>query len=497
MPTLMGLPNEILTAIIEAIEPDDIESFSTCCKLIHSLARHRIEKHKEKKSLFSTLDVEDDISPFPRQPWDKKYGEPGTYLKEFLSDERNRLYPKAMIVKFIDDDGLGPMNSSRTARTSTNDGLNVARHQLKCTMAGVHSMIGLDFGENEAEEWAKKVQAGYPIATFLLLLALLPNLEKITISVDYLWSSTLVASYTKILRHMTETALGQKGNGLGLGRRLSECTIYGESSQGIGEGLLPYLMMFPRMQKMGGDNLDIEDRLWPYKDAVSPVVDLDLEGAIDTHSLSSYIRGIRELKRFRYSHVMDAHMPWPCDIVAALRQSAFKTLVHLCLTTDVSYEMIWHDSSPGIGSLRAFEVLETIRLHYLLIFEGVQLTTSPEPFNSEYTLEKSLEKSLVKAQNLIDFFPSLVRSFHLEHIVKGRLILDAFKGFKEHRVERLPKLHSITLEVGDEINSQIDTICKESGVQVKWEHKEMEIMSDYEWQRMEESASQRQSATRA
>ena len=309
MPNLMGLPNEILTAIIEAIEPDDIESFSTCCKLIYSLAGHRLKEHKEKQSLFSKLLVEDDISPFPGHPWDKKYGEPGTYLKEFLSDERNRLYPKAMIVNFIDHNS-SPMNGSRTARTSANDGLNDARHQLKCTMAGVHSMIGPDFGENEAEEWAEKVQAGYPIATFLLLLALLPNLEKITISVGFLWSRTLDASYTKFLRHMTETALSQKDNGLGFGRRLSECTIYGESSQGIGESLLPYLMRLPRMQKMIGDNLDIEDRLWPYTDAVSPVVDLDLKGAIDTHSLSSYLRGIRELKRFRYTHVMDAYMPW-------------------------------------------------------------------------------------------------------------------------------------------------------------------------------------------
>ena len=465
MPTLMGLPNEILTAIIEAIEPDDIESFSTCCKLIYSLAGHRLEEHKEKKSLFSKLCVEDDISPFPWHPWDNKYGEPGTYLKEFLSDERNRLYPRAMIVYLIDH---GPMNGSRTARTSANDGLNHPRHQLKCTMAGVHSMIGPDFGENEAEEWAEKVQAGYPIATFLLLLALLPNLEKITISVGFLWSRTLDASYTKILRHMTETALSQKDNGLGFGRRLSECTILGESSQSIGESLLPYLMMLPRMQKMIGDNLDIVDRLLPYTDAVSPVVDLDFKGAIDTHCLSSYLRGIRELKRFRYTHIMDVYKPWvPCDLVAALRQFAFRSLVHLNLTNDVKNEVSGLHVSLGIGSLRSFEVLETVRLLHILLLREVRAADRADVVNPEWTLGDLTHKSLVKGQKLIDFLPSSVRTFRLEDIAKSRPVLDIFKGFPEHRVERLPKLELISLDAGEEINSQVEKICRKSGVQME------------------------------
>lgn len=64
MPTLMDLPNEILIAIIGVIEPDDIESFSTCCKLIHGLARQRLEEHEYKKSIYSTVLVSDSAPPF-------------------------------------------------------------------------------------------------------------------------------------------------------------------------------------------------------------------------------------------------------------------------------------------------------------------------------------------------------------------------------------------------------------------------------------------------
>ena len=464
MPTLMGLANEILTAIIEAIEPDDIESFSTCCKLIHSLARPRLEEHKKKKSLFSKLLVEDYFLPFPRQFRDTKYGKPGTYLKEFFSDERNRLYSNAMILNLFD--GFGPMSGSLGARIFANNGLNDARHQLKCTMAEVHSTIGLEFGENEIKEWGKEVQAGYPIATFLFLLALLPNLEKITINSNDYWTPMLSANCLKISRLMIEAALGQEENGLSFGGKLSMCTIDGILHGETGGSLLPFIMMLPRMQKIRGYNLEIQDGSWPYTDAVSPVVDLDLEGAIYPHFLSSYIRGIRELKRFTY--VRDNYTYWvPCDIVAALKQFAFRSLVYLNLTTDEQFEEGLLQSLPGIGSLRSFEVLETIRLQYVLLFEDVRTPDSAEESDLEEILGDLLDNSLIKGQKLIDFLPSSVRTFRVEDIAKGRLLLDMFDGLSEHVDEKLPNLELITLDAGKEINRQVEKICEESGVRLR------------------------------
>ena len=469
MPTFMGLPNEILTAIIEAIEPDDIESFSSCCKLMYSLARQRIEEHKEKKSLFSKLIVEDDISPLPWSGDNKKYSEPGTYLKGLLSDERNRLYPNTMIV-YVFKVGFGSMNYSGTARDSVKDGLNDARRELKRTVAGVHSGLGLNLGEDEAEEWAKEVQAGCPIATFLLLLALLPNLRNIIISVDAWSPSTLDASYAKILRHMIEAALRQKENWLGFGRRLSECKVLERFSQGIGEKLLPHLMMLPRIQKFRGVNLAIEDGSWPYTDAASRVVDLDLRGAIDITSLSSYVRGIRELKRFRFIYFGDGHIPWvPCDIVAALRQFALRSLVRLDVTRDAKGTTSWSDVFPGIGSLRSFQVLETVRLDHMLLLREIRGANGADVANPEWKVKDLCDEPKIRGQELIDFLPCSTKTFRLEDIAMGRLVLDLFEGFPKHRVERLPKLELVSLDAGKQINSQIDTICEESGVRVIWE----------------------------
>ena len=484
--------------IIDAIEPDDIETFSTCCKLMYSLTRHRIQEHKEKKSLFSKLFVEDYFLPFPKLLRDEKYGRPDTYLKEFFSDERNRLYPKDMVVGIVQD-GSSPIQQYgdvRTARTPANydeiyQGLDEFEHQLKSKMTEVHSMINLEIGGIEAEDWDEHFKAGYPLATFLLLLALLPNLEQLKIEDFSLIGQTLSANYSKIARLMIEAALGQEENGLGFGGRLSKCTIECDCGEGVGESLLPFIMMLPRMQTVQGFSLAISNGSWPFTDAVSPVVDLDLQGAIDTVTLSNYVRGIRELKRFRYTYNGAPEVDWePYGIVATLTQSASRSLVHLDLTTSGAFEMDWwSDTAPGIGSLRSFEVLETVRLHYILLFEEVQTIDSAakvysaeilgDLFNKSLVIKQILidnslvkeqtlnDKSLFAVQILIDFLPSSVRTFQLDGIVKAEFIFDTFEGFPEHRVERLPNLELISLDAGDKFNSQIEKICKEAGVQME------------------------------
>ena len=467
MLTLMELPNEILSSIIEATEPEDIVSFSTCCKLMYGVARHRLEEHKEKKSLFSTIFVND--HPVPRPLCGAEYDKLNTGLRDLFSDERNRLYPKTMVLSLPEVNGsMNEYDNSRTARTSALSGLDKVEQQLEFRMAEVHSMIGLEIGGVEAKEWGKHVKAGDPVAIFLLLLALLPNLEKCSIKILGDWHQGSSANYLKITRLIVKAALGQEENGLRFGGRLSKCTIEGNFSQSLGKKLLRFIMMLPRMKIIHGSCLEIEDGSRPFKDAVSPVVDLDLHGAIETVSLSNYVRGIRELKRFQYTFAGDPDIYWePCEIVATLEEFAFRSLVHLDLTANVAFSMVWSDISPGIGSLRSFEVLETVRLQYYMLFEEDLLADSAEGFDLMEMLGDLLDKSLVKGRELIDFLPSSLRTFQLEGISKGRLILDTLEGFPEHRVEILPNLELISLDAGDEFNGQIEKICKEAGVQMR------------------------------
>ena len=472
MPTLMSLPNEILISIIDATVPEDVVSISTCCKRVYSLASRRLEEHKLKKSLFSKIFVNVDFQLFPRPLWAPNSPDYNTDLEEFFSDERNHLYPKAMAVKF-DPDGFGPMYDSGIARISATIRFDEFERQLESRMAKVHSMIALVVGEIEAAEWDKDVKAGYPLAIFLLLLALLPNLEECEIQTFSYSRHTSSTNYSKIIRIMIEAALGQKENGLNFGGRLTKCAIDGECYESIGESFLPFIMMLPRMQTIQGNTLQIENGSWPFTDAVSPVVDLDLEGLIHIAALRNYVHGIRELKRFRYNCVDDWEIDWePCGLVAALRQYAFRSLVSLHLSTD-SYEMTWREISPGIGSLRSFEVLETIRLHYILLLEDVLIADSTDEVDSAETSETSPEDSLAQPQHLIDFLPSSVRTFQLEAIARRESVLDTFEGFPEHRLERLPNLELISFDADDETISQVKTICDKSGGRVRgWEEAE-------------------------
>ena len=270
---------------------------------------------------------------------------------------------------------------------------------------------------------------------------------------------------------MTEAALEQKENGFGFGGKLSECTVLGNARRGVEENLLPFFMMLPKMRVIRGHFLGLEDCSWPYADAVSPVVDLDLNGGIDTVTLSNFIRGIRELKRFRSNYLCEDDFWWePRGIISTLRQFALRSLVHLDLTTDMPLEMIRFDSTSGIVSLRSFEVLETIRLDCILLFENFQTADNVEEMSVSYlTYSEELRRSLrndATIQKLIEFLPSSVRIFRLESITDGELVFPTFEGFTEHRVERLPNFELIALDTGDEFNSQIKKICEEAGVQM-------------------------------
>lgn len=458
MPTLMGLPNEILTAIIEATEPDDIESFSTCCKLMYSLARHRLEEHKQKKSLYSTVSVSDYALLYPEPFQGEEFN---TQLQGLFLDKRNRLYTKTMAVEFF---------AHFAAEMSAVNDLGGFEQQLESSMTEVHNKIGLDTGGIEANEWSKDVKGGNTSATLLLLLAFLPNLENVSIEFSTFWSLRLSAGYSKILSLMTKASLKQSKNELSFGGRLSKCTVHGDGFEALEEGILPFLMMLPRIQVFQGYGLSIEDSYsWPYADAVSPVVDLELHGEVEAFTLSGYLCGIRELKRFRYTHdgdhVLGRYIPFkPCEIIATLREFAFRSLVDLDFTIDASIQMSWSIDLPGIGSLRSFEVLETIRLQYILLFQEARVANSADIVNLAQTSEDLCDEPKIRGQKLIDFLPSSARTFRLEDIAERRLVLELFKGFPEHRVERLPKLEVISLHAGDQINTKIEKICRRSGV---------------------------------
>ena len=465
MPTLMGLPSEILISIIDVTEPEDAESFSICCKLIYSLAGNRIKEHEQKKSLFSTLFVGNDFLP---RPWsDANYDSSNTQLREFFSDERNLFYPTTMVAR-LPPCGNNFRNESEdggTAGTLTTDGSDEIGRQLECR---VHNMIGLDVGGVDAEEWSKQVGAGDSIAVFLLLLALLPNLEWLSIENLGQSTQTLSTNCLSIMRLMTEGALEQQEKGLGFGGRLSECTVKGYDGTGVEENLLPFFMMLPKMRVIRGYFFGVENGSWPCTDAVSPVVDLTLNGGIDTATLSNCIRGIRELKRFKSYYLCENENWWePRGIISTLEQFAFRSLVHLDLTTAMPLEMIRFDSTSSIVSLRSFEVLETIRLDCILLFEGFQTADNVEETYVSYSEElwRSLHDD-AKIQKLINFLPSSVRVFQLESIAEGELVFPTFEGFMEHRVERLPNFELISLDAGDEFNGQIEKICGEAGVQV-------------------------------
>lgn len=307
--------------------------------------------------------------------------------------------------------------------------------QVESSMREISNKIGLETGGIEAREWGKHVKGGNSSAILIFLLAFLPNLENLNLEYSTSWPLGLSAGYSKILSLMNKAALEQSKAELSFGGRLSRCTVHGEECVSLEKGILPFLMMLPRIQVIQGYRLYIEDCSWPYADAVSPIADFEMHGVMDASTLSSYLSGISELKKFRYTHSSDGYILFePSEIVATLRQSAFRSLVHLDLTTHAPYECLWANGLSAIGSLRSFEVLETIRLQFILLF------LDDRAVNLTWSLADSYDESATEEQKLINFLPSSARTFRLEDINMRRLVLCIFGEFPEQREERLPKL---------------------------------------------------------
>ena len=125
---------------------------------------------------------------------------------------------------------------------------------------------------SEACKWSDDIRAGLPIATVILLLAPLPN-------------------------------------------------------------LLHCFMALPSMRSVSGILFDGTGS-WPYSEAISEIVELDMESCgIDGPIIQSHLRGFRVFRSFTFAYSPSLRledMEWELrDIVTALKQDAFKTLVYL------------------------------------------------------------------------------------------------------------------------------------------------------------------------
>lgn len=285
--------------------------------------------------------------------------------------------------------------------------------------------------------------------------------------------------------------------------KLSDFHLHGCGDEGLEANaeMVTLFMALPTMRKILGEFVDGRNVRWLHGTGKSKVTDFDLEGDVDRASLSDILRGMSDLKHFRYQfsspvawtrgslgkfnggrlkwgpraiNDVVTHDPdedtsdedysgwtyedldpqdkprWePRAITAALLQYASNTLISLDLTAaGFKGAGRFPNHEPFIGSLRSFSVLKHVNLDTMMLFKRVKCSSNVSLLRQGSIQETSWEE--IRAQWLVDFLPVSIEGLVMTYKYVGRGlwkedVAAMFTGLPE-LTDRLPTLSAITVE---------------------------------------------------
>ena len=500
MATLLSLPVEIQELISSNIELNDIENFTLCSRLLHQTSKKRLQEQYARKRDFSTIAV--------GHGYNGNYAvancvRPHLKLQELLIDPQARLYTKHLVVQNVDV----PAGFYRAEfrendfreRTALRLPLRFDARLLR-QVSEVQRYLYPEQEENEetrprkgidAREWTEMIESGHMETAANLLVAMLPNIQ--TMRIVHNAFRSCFPTFLETLEDLLDIAVSHSLDPIGLNSfsRLTEVEI--DCGRNIDDMFSNYrlferFMALPSMRTIKGKIIEREDPMDLPGDSSEPstVTSLELnDSAVSAASLIGTLFGIRGLNSFSYSST-DAIQRWkPRQIIETLRVHARKTLGCLELTTVLDGQRVgdyFHKGEPFIGnlrpdreivianfqtgetfigSLRAFEVLATIRLGIMFLYQVVEGRLK----------QKSREsKILIKPKRLVDILP--ISTCRLT-LVGGLSTSDAtamLQGLPAWKNRLVPNLSSIHFENvgGYGFEESVIEECENAGVKMSF-----------------------------
>ncbi len=508
MPFFGGLANETILQIINATSAGDISSLASCCKHFNFLAQGRLAFHRQKRAEAEEILVGYDL-------WETSAIHPLKHVQDILEDDDCRFYTRVMKIGSLaygdpDDDEPGDEGASHIRNKNALVDNIEAQYgdEITTLVTKVYTALLPYAAETSLEKWIEEVLYGEPAAVVILLLALHPNLEILHIhepGQDW-WREIDGAElpWGNLFNSLTTAALAPATNTLKVFSRLSCFRLSGLGDDGGMEAspemFIPF-MALPTMREIVGRVVDDHDLSWPYGMGTSEVTTLDLEGDIDTVSLSNVIRGLKVLREFRYQFSSPvswsksdrgrdymSRLKWgprtkndaanndpddgessdededgyfsdndisekprwePRAIATTLLQCASNSLVSLNLTAGGFKGVVkFSGHDPFIGSLRSFQVLKYVCIDTTMLFKKVKCFGNVSLARAKGIQRTSWEE--IRAQWLVDFLPMSIESFELTHKYVGKALSKAdvatmFTGLPALR-DRLPNLFEICIE---------------------------------------------------
>ena len=383
--------------------------------------------------------------------------------------------------------------------------------QLLPKVLEVTRVLRLDIGDSKSwvRTWASKIVSGDLEAAACLLIALLPNLEKLRIVDDWRFydSPPFYSTLDRLLNATTDS--NYHLTGLNSFKYLSEVGVHGSDDGAGGDfDVGPIFDALPSIRTIKGWSIDgvlespgqaCKARLPVEPD--SEITNLEFyQSSISTVSFYRCIKKIKSLQKFTYdfhdfcADTTEEQHSWESrGVVGVLQSFASRSLVHLELTGVTTIHTVkFRRGEPFIGSLRAFEVLETLRLETVMLYKEVECTddentddetTEHETTDGDTTDDETLDgqcgtsitaedragghNALVEPERLVDFLPASAKRLRLVGELSNEEAMAMLEDVVELKDKRIPNLRRIFFEDLYPL-SEISSTCEEARVKVRF-----------------------------
>lgn len=300
MPLLLDLPNELLEAILDRVAPNDIENFTSSCKLIHSLATKILQEHKVLKRAFTR--VESNRGPFSANQF-------SGLLYQVLIEPLKADYVQQVLI-----DGW-------------HDYFLYSNLKMEAFKEAVKNTDSIPF--EEKEQWVSQIEAGDENPVLALLLPRLHYLTSMKISLRSMVDEFMFQTVERVVKDPRSPSLS----------RLQQVEISGANLPMHSLGLLTVFAGLPSVISLKACGLDADGSSWDRDFSLIPqssnLRDLTLEHCtFSCSAMFNLIKSAKSLRSFTYSLPEDRRNNTTSSFIqarAALLQDAWVSLEELSL----------------------------------------------------------------------------------------------------------------------------------------------------------------------
>jgi len=409
-----ALPNELIYQISQRVQPDDLESYGRTSNRIKDIAAPFVQEHRQLQAQYTKISL--------------SHVAAAEMFYDMCARPWIRLYPRYLEVKANKN-----WRTLENPRNREKEAL-VEAVTLKRSQVEEEEMTDLLEGTrlipaHEMDSWLEQVERGDEDYLFALMLACLPNVERLIVRLDHTKLEQVKDMVRAIKRLPASTS---PYHPRALSRLADARVLEREGSDSCDLELFPLLASLPGIQILHGRNLAgmyrecYRDGWLEYPGASSSITHISLETCgMSVEGLEKLCDSITGLRSFKYV----AHRAgWGLHRISDLLKSAHPTLEELVLSTGSG-------DSRFIGPLRKFAALKHVTVDSDMMVQRGKMQRAVD------VLPASIETAILTGNSLTrafeeHFLGDLYRpSFHYPNL--RRLSVDDSWGKRDIGKDRL------------------------------------------------------------